>query len=122
MIRRPPRSTRTDTLFPYTTLFRSPEHPGALVRQEIDDQAQNGHERTKIDDMPRGQHDWRTRHITVQLQEGDDRTGKGDGANSHAKAHFNPADQMDNSVRPCDANSLRAEKGTRSRSEEHTSE
>src|SRR3546814_5578145 len=36
MIRRPPRSTRTDTLFPYTTLFRSrlvlalaPAHPGA---------------------------------------------------------------------------------------------
>src|SRR3546814_2082410 len=26
MIRRPPRSTRTDTLFPYTTLFRSPIH------------------------------------------------------------------------------------------------
>src|SRR3546814_2067054 len=27
MIRRPPRSTRTDTLFPYTTLFRS-QHDG----------------------------------------------------------------------------------------------
>src|SRR3546814_20606169 len=27
MIRRPPRSTRTDTLFPYTTLFRSPSVP-----------------------------------------------------------------------------------------------
>src|SRR3546814_10420133 len=26
MIRRPPRSTRTDTLFPYTTLFRSHMH------------------------------------------------------------------------------------------------
>src|SRR3546814_2605252 len=26
MIRRPPRSTRTDTLFPYTTLFRSRDH------------------------------------------------------------------------------------------------
>src|SRR3546814_11091660 len=26
MIRRPPRSTRTDTLFPYTTLFRAAEH------------------------------------------------------------------------------------------------
>src|SRR3546814_7804383 len=26
MIRRPPRSTRTDTLFPYTTLFRSIRH------------------------------------------------------------------------------------------------
>src|SRR3546814_15511928 len=25
MIRRPPRATRTDTLFPYTTLFRSPD-------------------------------------------------------------------------------------------------
>src|SRR3546814_20783464 len=30
MIRRPPRSTRTDTLFPYTTLFRS---TGAAQRQ-----------------------------------------------------------------------------------------
>src|SRR3546814_8924004 len=28
MIRRPPRSTRTDTLFPYTTLFRSGEQRG----------------------------------------------------------------------------------------------
>src|SRR3546814_10476189 len=27
MIRRPPRSTRTDTLFPYTTLFRSRSRP-----------------------------------------------------------------------------------------------
>src|SRR3546814_3529847 len=27
MIRRPPRSTRTDTLFPYTTLFRSSRNP-----------------------------------------------------------------------------------------------
>src|SRR3546814_9754340 len=31
MIRRPPRSTRTDTLFPYTTLFRS------MIRIEIGD-------------------------------------------------------------------------------------
>src|SRR3546814_7291107 len=30
MIRRPPRSTRTDTLFPYTTLFRSAGHETAL--------------------------------------------------------------------------------------------
>src|SRR3546814_8150550 len=28
MIRRPPRSTRTDTLFPYTTLFRSTKSSG----------------------------------------------------------------------------------------------
>src|SRR3546814_14405043 len=30
MIRRPPRSTRTDTLFPYTTLFRSVEGRGKV--------------------------------------------------------------------------------------------
>src|SRR3546814_16179736 len=30
MIRRPPRSTRTDTLFPYTTLFRSRRGVGLL--------------------------------------------------------------------------------------------
>src|SRR3546814_9898793 len=32
MIRRPPRSTRTDTLFPYTTLFRS-----AVARQPVEE-------------------------------------------------------------------------------------
>src|SRR3546814_3231825 len=45
MIRRPPRSTRTDTLFPYTTLFRSVRdalhdryggHPGLAWRDDGD--------------------------------------------------------------------------------------
>src|SRR3546814_15301290 len=31
MIRRPPRSTRTDTRFPYTTLFRSPARRGSAA-------------------------------------------------------------------------------------------
>src|SRR3546814_4337482 len=35
MIRRPPRSTRTDTLFPYTTLFRSPSPPPACRRLRL---------------------------------------------------------------------------------------
>src|SRR3546814_9350846 len=40
MIRRPPRSTRTDTLFPYTTLFRSPvagfaEQPHQLAKHVL---------------------------------------------------------------------------------------
>src|SRR3546814_10062123 len=45
MIRRPPRSTRTDTLFPYTTLFRSDgierrcaqpqEQPGGQARRPV---------------------------------------------------------------------------------------
>src|SRR3546814_13016354 len=33
MIRRPPRSTRTDTLFPYTTLFRSTLVPMILITE-----------------------------------------------------------------------------------------
>src|SRR3546814_1534911 len=35
MIRRPPRSTRTDTLFPYTTLFRSQGHPVRTTVSEM---------------------------------------------------------------------------------------
>src|SRR3546814_10198589 len=38
MIRRPPRSTRTDTLFPYTTLFRSERRRGA-----VDSPGRRGH-------------------------------------------------------------------------------
>src|SRR3546814_2436306 len=34
MIRRPPRSTRTDTLFPYTTLFRS-DRPARGDRRDV---------------------------------------------------------------------------------------
>src|SRR3546814_14314237 len=61
MIRRPPRSTRTDTLFPYTTLFRSQQqtaddgqtqrltHLGALraaeqQRQRTEDGRHGGHQ------------------------------------------------------------------------------
>src|SRR3546814_16332782 len=35
MIRRPPRSTRTDTLFPYTTLFRSLAEPLARLSAAV---------------------------------------------------------------------------------------
>src|SRR3546814_21049951 len=36
MIRRPPRSTRTDTLFPYTTLFRSADAPDSGGGEAMD--------------------------------------------------------------------------------------
>src|SRR3546814_6901551 len=42
MIRRPPRSTRTDTLFPYTTLFRSKFSP--LLRARASARATALHE------------------------------------------------------------------------------
>src|SRR3546814_2259266 len=51
MIRRPPRSTRTDTLFPYTTLFRSPA--GAETAQHHPDhqgQRQRDGEHRRDDD------------------------------------------------------------------------
>src|SRR3546814_16004166 len=35
MIRRPPRSTRTDTLFPYTTLFRSSIHTSGKIKNHL---------------------------------------------------------------------------------------
>src|SRR3546814_20287092 len=35
MIRRPPRSTRTDTLFPYTTLFRSDDRQIAVAQFQV---------------------------------------------------------------------------------------
>src|SRR3546814_1743559 len=69
MIRRPPRSTRTDTLFPYTTLFRSeitlpPNDPVLFYLQRLRDEAHRfaiGAHRTKraksmavstLDDVP----------------------------------------------------------------------
>src|SRR3546814_8371693 len=59
MIRRPPRSTRTDTLFPYTTLFRSrqPEQdvvgpriddPGDLVEADGEAAGEAGHHRVRV--------------------------------------------------------------------------
>src|SRR3546814_10793931 len=48
MIRRPPRSTRTDTLFPYTTLFRSVEgvgeHDAGTEGNHEPDRQQTGHQ------------------------------------------------------------------------------
>src|SRR3546814_5820401 len=49
MIRRPPRSTRTDTLFPYTTLFRSDRD--RLIEVDL---ARVAHQRgTRLRDEPR---------------------------------------------------------------------
>src|SRR3546814_11359477 len=45
MIPLPPRTTRTDTLLPYTTLFRSGRHPGALGLPALPRGAGRGHRR-----------------------------------------------------------------------------
>src|SRR3546814_3581415 len=48
MIRRPPRSTRTDTLFPYTTLFRSTYELLAFNEQRIEQRIEQLVSRTVI--------------------------------------------------------------------------
>src|SRR3546814_5020655 len=44
MILRPPRSTRTDTLFPYTTLFRSVAPDGLDIAAQRRHETQPGHD------------------------------------------------------------------------------
>src|SRR3546814_3165750 len=56
MIRRPPRSTRTDTLFPYTTLFRSVglgDRNRQLARQQAGERlAEVGRHQVGVGDPP----------------------------------------------------------------------
>src|SRR3546814_6784343 len=71
MIRRPPRSTRTDTLFPYTTLFRSSgrrprPHPGAVHGRR--ERSGQGDGRTRALLPARQQHLWRSEEHTSELQ------------------------------------------------------
>src|SRR3546814_13553795 len=72
MIRRPPRSTRTDTLFPYTTLFRSCGKTCSGAR----DQGLCHHQKlqnSEIRDQPRrgtrsAVHEFRSEEHTSELQ------------------------------------------------------
>src|SRR3546814_4858181 len=56
MIRRPPRSTRTDTLFPYTTLFRSLPELALRVVGPADAEAGRIHARPRATLHPRPDH------------------------------------------------------------------
>src|SRR3546814_954065 len=56
MIRRPPRSTRTDTLFPYTTLFRSVL--AARIGRPVKVVAVSARDKRKKRDMPKGGWRW----------------------------------------------------------------
>src|SRR3546814_1253615 len=53
MIRRPPRSTRTDTLFPYTTLFRSADaHPSRLLGRRAGEPDARRRDRARLPGAP----------------------------------------------------------------------
>src|SRR3546814_8597609 len=93
MIRRPPRSTRTDTLFPYTTLFRSPV---AFLRRGF----------------PRSRPKTRTKFYSFfRSSRSMKRAGRGDG--SRRPKIFGVAGKGD---------SIRSRGDSARRSEEHTSE
>src|SRR3546814_1489626 len=92
MIRRPPISTRTDTLFPYTTLFRAPRR-----RRQLSPQG-----RRRLE----GRHPLEPRHLLRQ----DAREGREDRQRRPRSHHRS---------RP--PSQLRGERRA-SRSEEHTSE
>src|SRR3546814_19756420 len=73
MIRRPPRSTRTDTLFPYTTLFRSDQQSsrtGAAAGLHRDERSdRGGHLRQRQFDASDGvAHPERSEEHTSELQ------------------------------------------------------
>src|SRR3546814_14015054 len=70
MIRRPPRSTRTDTLFPYTTLFRSLALRGEQVADVIAEVAGSRGRDERVDIAP-----FLRPHIAEQV--GADRAGLG---------------------------------------------
>src|SRR3546814_3843281 len=72
MIRRPPRSTRTDTLFPYTTLFRSRAGESGLFEHQVPTFGIHAH-RVAIAELP-GQDLRRQRILQLLLDRALERT------------------------------------------------
>src|SRR3546814_18771685 len=69
MIRRPPRSTRTDTLFPYTTLFRSrfPRHRALRIPPSDRDRRGAAAQRLPVELLHAGRHPRAARHLRHYL-------------------------------------------------------
>src|SRR3546814_4030722 len=101
MIRRPPRSTRTDTLFPYTTLFRS------LGEQAAKGVGQDEGELEGIGRQPRAEHAGE-QHVTHEAKDAADQRQAADRTDIPDQAAHG-------------ANLLACARRAR-RSEEHTSE
>src|SRR3546814_3479036 len=105
MIRRPPRSTRTDTLFPYTTLFRSGS-------DAADAEGRHGGTRRR---RPRA---------AVDRRRAGHRRGRAPHAGTAQGAHGarGDADPRGAAAERHGARLFRRARGLRDRSEEHTSE
>src|SRR3546814_2035904 len=69
MIRRPPRSTRTDTLFPYTTLFRSEvDAVGLAVRERRHERHQHERLEAEVHGRRADRRERRSEEHTSELQ------------------------------------------------------
>src|SRR3546814_10470187 len=119
MIRRPPRSTRTDTLFPYTTLFRSLAEHEAHV-ESLEQKHQHArealeHYRTSVKeqrDQEQRRHEHQVQGLQVELRQANEGlTGK-----NHELMQLS----RDNVKMAVQLGQLEKERGQRS--EEHTSE
>src|SRR3546814_1320810 len=127
MIRLPPESTRTDTLFPYTTLFRSTSGDGFLVGAELEQRGQPHAERTELRARLANDQDivevrelgWSARHAQrlkhIDIASGSERTQRFHPAH-HRKLHPRGYNDRDGNLGHS-ADILGAQ-----RSEEHTSE
>src|SRR3546814_15030333 len=92
MIRRPPRSTRTDTLFPYTTLFRSSrrdhhqDHPRGGARSHAGCRRDKRTTPAKVRASPLGNN---RSAVTSTGYDPDEQPTKSDTTNTVAKAQTN---------------------------------
>src|SRR3546814_9787664 len=112
MIRRPPRSTRTDTLFPYTTLFRSRDETNRVYSADPYLQA-------SWDAAPRWTVDAGLRYSTVSFDDGDHYVTAGNPDDSGHARYLKLLPMAALRYAPSEASSLCLSYG---RSEEHTSE
>src|SRR3546814_6086233 len=99
MIRRPPRSTRTDTLFPYTTLFRSHEDLPDAAEQADGDEAR------EVEDVGRDPYEGEREARDQRAGEGEGEGHRGAGLGAAELAQHDHGDGEEHG-----------------RSEEHTSE
>src|SRR3546814_5881703 len=112
MIRRPPRSTRTDTLFPYTTLFRSDQVATTLFRRR----AYPG-KHVAFDRLRRGEPD------DVERRHPPDSFGRAGRRRYAGKTHIGERCHVGPiAARPDEQQRRCATLGDRPRLEEHTSE
>src|SRR3546814_20849367 len=88
MMRRPPRATRTDTLFPDTTLFRSVQHPQNQSPGPVMGDPERAHDlEDAADQQPRADQQYQRERAGKGVEDRD----RARNDTQHAKQKFDPA-------------------------------